>query len=188
VSVTSVSVPSGVPDQPMGDEQTRQGALNRACNASNLPSGPGQAADFFVGLEGGCVFEAPVEIPSSQSAPARPQQLSCFAWGIVVKRGSSVVGAARTASFQLPDCVAQLVAQVRSSLPLLSKRVMSHHFVLQGVEIGVADDQVFGRVDSKRQGGSVGLLSGGLIDRAAYYEHAMILALVPFMDCNKTLY
>jgi inosine/xanthosine triphosphatase len=123
VVVTSVSVPSGVPDQPMGDEQTRQGALNRACNASNLQ---GHAADFFVGLEGGCVFEAPVELPSSQSSPARPQQLSCFAWGIVVKRGSSVVGAARTASFQLPDCVAQLVAQVPSSPPLFSKRGMSH--------------------------------------------------------------
>ncbi len=58
----------------------------------------------------------------------------------------------------------------------------------QGIELGVADDQVFGRVDSKREGGSVGLLSGGLIDRTAYYEHAMILALVPFMDCNKGLY
>jgi non-canonical (house-cleaning) NTP pyrophosphatase len=58
----------------------------------------------------------------------------------------------------------------------------------QGMELGVADDQVFGRVDSKREGGSVGLLSGGLIDRTAYYEHAMTLALVPFMDCNKGLY
>jgi non-canonical (house-cleaning) NTP pyrophosphatase len=56
------------------------------------------------------------------------------------------------------------------------------------MELGAADDKVFGRVDSKRESGSVGLLSGGLIDRASYYEHAMILALVPFMDCNKGLY
>lgn len=62
------------------------------------------------------------------------------------------------------------------------------HVASQGMELGVADDQVFGRVDSKREGGSVGLLSGGLIDRTAYYEHAMTLALVPFMDCNKGLY
>jgi non-canonical (house-cleaning) NTP pyrophosphatase len=47
---------------------------------------------------------------------------------------------------------------------------------------------IFGRVDSKRTGGSVGLLSGGLIDRTAYYEHAMVLALVPFMECNKDLF
>ena len=60
--------------------------------------------------------------------------------------------------------------------------------VSQGIELGVADDMVFGRVDSKRTGGSVGLLSGGLIDRTAYYEHAMILALVPFMECNKDLF
>jgi non-canonical (house-cleaning) NTP pyrophosphatase len=56
------------------------------------------------------------------------------------------------------------------------------------MELGVADDIVFSRVDSKRTGGSVGLLSGGLIDRTAYYEHAMILALVPFMPCNKGLF
>ena len=62
------------------------------------------------------------------------------------------------------------------------------HVASQGMELGVADDKVFGRVDSKREGGSVGLLSGGLIDRTAYYEHAMTLALVPFMDCNKGLY
>jgi non-canonical (house-cleaning) NTP pyrophosphatase len=100
----------------MGDDQTRQGALNRACNARDRVAERGETADFFVGLEGGCAFEAPVQLPSSDSALsasfARPQELSCFAWGVVIKTGNSVVGAARTASFQLPDAVAQLVSQV----------------------------------------------------------------------------
>jgi non-canonical (house-cleaning) NTP pyrophosphatase len=94
----------------MGDGQTRQGALNRACNARDLVLSRGQSADYYVGLEGGCSFEEPVTLPSSHRAQ---QELTCFAWGIVVKAGSSVVGAARTASFQLPDSVARLVAQVR---------------------------------------------------------------------------
>jgi non-canonical (house-cleaning) NTP pyrophosphatase len=122
VVIISVSVPSGVPDQPMGDDQTRQGALNRACNARDM----GQAADFFVGLEGGCVFEAPVVLPSKEasSSQARPQELSCFAWGVVIKAQGSTVGAARTASFQLPESVANLVSQVSRPLPLCSTRII----------------------------------------------------------------
>ena len=125
----SVSVPSGVPDQPMGDAQTRQGALNRACNARDSVADGGDAVDFFVGLEGGCVFEAPVELPSlpssAQAAPHAPaQELSCFAWGVVIKPGSSKVGVARTASFQLPDSVAQLVSQVPPCIDGLMPRLM----------------------------------------------------------------
>ncbi len=45
-----LTVPSGVPDQPWGDEQTRLGAYNRARNA--LATAP---ADFGLGLEGGLI-------------------------------------------------------------------------------------------------------------------------------------
>ena len=45
-----VSVPSGVSDQPMSNEETLTGAMQRAENASkDTPD-----ADFWVGLEGGC--------------------------------------------------------------------------------------------------------------------------------------
>ncbi|RMF04735.1 MAG: DUF84 family protein [Chloroflexi bacterium] len=47
---TAVSVPSDVPDQPWGDEQTRSGALNRA-RAARRESG----SQLGVGLEGGLV-------------------------------------------------------------------------------------------------------------------------------------
>jgi non-canonical (house-cleaning) NTP pyrophosphatase len=122
IIMISVSVPSGVPDQPMGDDQTRQGALNRACNARDM----GEAADFFVGLEGGCVFGAPVELLSKEasSTQARPQELSCFAWGIVIKAKGSTVGAARTASFQLPESVANLVSQVSRPLLVCRTRII----------------------------------------------------------------
>jgi inosine/xanthosine triphosphatase len=48
-TVQGLEVASGVSDQPVGDEETRQGALSRA-NAA-LQAAPG--ADFGVGLEGG---------------------------------------------------------------------------------------------------------------------------------------
>jgi inosine/xanthosine triphosphatase len=48
-SVAGLNVPSGVPDQPWGDPQTRTGAINRA----RVALAPG--ADFGVGFEGGLV-------------------------------------------------------------------------------------------------------------------------------------
>ena len=143
IQVHSVAVPSGVRDQPMGDEETRRGAENRARAAEKgRPE-----ADFWVGLEGG------VEV-------SRDQKLFAFAW--VAVRGRGVEGVSRTASFQLPEAVAALVRQ--------------------GMELGKADDQVFGRENSKHQGGAVGILTEERIDRAALYEPAVSLALIPFLN------
>jgi inosine/xanthosine triphosphatase len=52
-AVHGVAVPSGVPDQPWGDDETRRGAAARARAA--LAAVPG--ATMAVGLEGGCVAE-----------------------------------------------------------------------------------------------------------------------------------
>ncbi|AXH99493.1 DUF84 family protein [Sporosarcina sp. PTS2304] len=46
-TVSSATVPSGVSAQPMSDEETRQGAINRAIAASSLRD------TYGVGLEGG---------------------------------------------------------------------------------------------------------------------------------------
>ena len=46
--LSEVKVPSGVKDQPLGDEETRAGALNRAANAANEKEGA-----IGIGLEGG---------------------------------------------------------------------------------------------------------------------------------------
>lgn len=140
IEVRSHPVPSGVSDQPFGDEETLQGAINRA-QACHVES-----ADFFVGLEGGCEWKG--------------DTLEAFAW-MVVSNGDKY-GKARTASFDLPPSVAELVGA--------------------GMELGHADDQVFGRKNSKHGNGAVGILTGGLIDRATYYEPAIILAAIPFIN------
>ncbi|MGG0669827.1 DUF84 family protein [Sporosarcina koreensis] len=46
--LSEMKVPSGVKDQPFGDEETRTGALNRATNAANELGGT-----IGIGLEGG---------------------------------------------------------------------------------------------------------------------------------------
>ena len=86
-------------------------------------------------------------------------ELHAFAWMIVLNKNKT--GTARTATFLLPPEIAKLVKQ--------------------GIELGEADDIVFRRENSKQKDGAVGILTNGIIDRTQYYEHAMILALIPFI-------
>ena len=90
------------------------------------------------------------------------QGMHAFAW--VVIQSASQTGEARTGTFMLPNEVARLVRQ--------------------GIELGEADDIVFDRTNSKQEDGAVGLLTEGLIDRTKYYEHAVVLALIPFLKTS----
>jgi inosine/xanthosine triphosphatase len=89
-------------------------------------------------------------------------EMSAFAWVVVLSENQ--VGKSRTGTFYLPQRVARLVRA--------------------GNELGEADDIVFGRSDSKRENGAIGLLTGDVIDRIALYEHAIILALVPLKNAD----
>jgi len=91
-------------------------------------------------------------------------ELVAFAW-VVILSGNQV-GKGQTGVLFLPLRVAELVHQ--------------------GEELGKADDIVFGRTNSKQENGAVGLLTGNVIDRATFYEQAVILALIPFR--NPELY
>lgn len=88
--------------------------------------------------------------------------MAAYAW--VVIRSPDRVGRARTGTFFLPEAVARLVRE--------------------GIELGEADDRIFGRTDSKRETGAVGLLTGGAIDRETLYQHAVALALIPFRSLD----
>ena len=52
--------------------------------------------------------------------------------------------------------------------------------------LGDADDAVFADTNSKQKGGTVAKVTKGMIDRTAYYEHALHLALVPFVHDEST--
>lgn len=92
------------------------------------------------------------------------REMAAFAW--IVVRSKQTIGQGRTGTFFLPPAVVELIRQ--------------------GKELGEADDIVFRRANSKQDNGAVGLLTDNVIDRAQLYEHAMILALIPFK--NEPLY
>ncbi len=92
------------------------------------------------------------------------EALTAFAWVVVLDQNRAGKGC--TGTFFLPPQVASLVRE--------------------GNELGEADDIVFNRSNSKQDNGAVGILTGNVIDRAAFYEQAVILALIPFK--NETLY
>jgi inosine/xanthosine triphosphatase len=139
-------VPSGVSVQPMTDEETLSGAINRAKNAAlRCPEG-----DYWVGIEGGITDDG--------------KEMTAYAWIVVLTSG--LTGRSRTGTFILPPAVAT--------------------WIRQGLELGEADDLVFGLSNSKQENGAIGILTGNVIDRAALYEHAVILALAPFK--NESLY
>ena len=145
--VTGISVPSRVSDQPMSDNETFQGAMNRMLTAADrMPN-----ADYWVGIEGG------LEMLDSG-------EMQGFAW--IVISDQERMGRSRTATFILPNEVAQLIRE--------------------GNELGVADDMIFKRTNSKQDNGSVGILTDDVMNRTDFYEHAVILALIPFKNLALT--
>ena len=130
--------------------------LQGAINRARSAQEQAPQADFWTGIEGG--VSAELEGETSRG------ELWAYAWVTVLSR--DLQGKGRTGTFVLPPQVAELVHQ--------------------GKELGEADDIVFGRTNSKQENGAVGLLTGDVIDRAAFYIQAVILALIPFK--NRALY
>ena len=91
VHVEGITVASLVPDQPVGDAQTIEGATNRARTARAALD-----ADLGVGIEGGVVDS--------------PEGMRTCAWAVVVTRaGDAHVGG--SLSMPLPDAVAALIRE-----------------------------------------------------------------------------
>jgi inosine/xanthosine triphosphatase len=142
--LSGATVDSGVSIQPLTDEETYQGALNRAQNARQIQP----EADFWIGIEGGvAIFGG---------------EMLAFAWVVILSQDRTA--SARTATFALPPKIAQLIGE--------------------GYELGVADDILFERSNSKQKNGAVGILTDDVIDRANYYAHAVVLALIPFKNLD----
>ena len=90
--IEALAVPSGVPDQPLGDEETRRGALARARAARDAID-----ADIGVGLEGGVVDDDATGMRT------------CAWAAIVLRDGREFTGG--SLAMPLPPAVATLVRQ-----------------------------------------------------------------------------
>ncbi|MBY5981598.1 inosine/xanthosine triphosphatase [Ferrimonas balearica] len=134
------AVPSGVAEQPMNDEETRQGALNRL--AALRQADP--EADYYVAFEGG--YDRLDGVPCT------------FAYVAVSDGHRTRVG--RSAPLPLP--------------PVIATRLEA------GEELGPVMDDLFQQHNIKQRGGAIGILTGGLMDRASLYQDTLILQLAPF--------
>ena len=141
ISFIKTDAPSGVSNQPIGDEETKKGCANRLDHIYKKES-----ADFYVSIEGGVSFDK--------------ESLFAFAWVFV--KSKHKLSKSKTGMFLLPQEIRTLIEG--------------------GKELGVADDIIFNRKDSKKKDGAVGILTGGLITRKTYYEEAVVLGLIPFLN------
>ncbi len=101
------TVPSGVPEQPWGDEETRTGALNRARKALTE-----FGANLGVGLEGG-LLETPVGM------------MTC-AWCAIVD-SNGTVGYGSGVSILLPPSVEENIRQYGELGPAMDALVNEHN-------------------------------------------------------------
>ena len=90
LELTPIEAESGVGDQPMSDQETRQGAVNRACGARQMHPD----ADYWVGLEGGLEWIG--------------GHLLAFAW-MAIAGPAGRLSAVRSTTLPLPPAVEELV-------------------------------------------------------------------------------
>ena len=203
-----VSAQSGVADQPFSTSETLLGALNRARSSSSLLAN----ADLWIGVEGGVRLADHIAPPSTtwstqqeqkavqedarenddslqakvptldqiykQNGMTNPHasthtskleqvltqevpELEAYAWIVILSR-SGQIGKSCTSTFTLPPRVSRLL--------------------LKGVELGHADDRIFGRENSKQGNGACGILTLDVITRTTYYEQAVVFALIPMLQ------
>ena len=136
IEVESISVPSGVDNQPRSDDDTRRGAENRARAAAEARPD----ANFWFGLEGGVADDG--------------NDLVAFAWIVVCTRddaGDLRFGASRTASFALPHAVTALVRagkELGEANDLVFGCTNSKH---HGGAVGLLTGEVIDRADVYEQ-------------------------------------
>lgn len=146
-TIVGYDVPSGVDEQPIGDDMTRQGAVNRAKAA--LHDGLAAHRDLTqtdevlgVGLEGG-VMEFGDEMWST-------------VWIAVVDTAENVCES-NGARFRVPEIVAQ---KIRA-----------------GEEMGPIVAKISGVSDVRKKQGFIGVLTNGFVDRTEEYSAIAKMAL-----------
>ena len=84
-----VNVSSDISDQPMSDNETLSGAMNRSNNAK----AEYMDADYWIGIEGG--------------VHKKDNEMQVFAW--ISIQSNEIEGKARTATFDLPKKIIELI-------------------------------------------------------------------------------
>mmetsp|Transcript_29305 Transcript_29305/g.47039 ORF Transcript_29305/g.47039 Transcript_29305/m.47039 type:complete len:226 (-) Transcript_29305:140-817(-) len=156
IRLIPVKAKSGVSDQPMTDEETLKGAKNRAKNALQA---------IRKETKEDSLIDFSVGLEGGLNLGEDGDSLVCHAWMCVLCAKTGKASVARTASFMIPPQVTDLIRN-------------------KNMELGEADDVVFKRTNSGQGSGTVGILTHNLIDRCEYYRHALIMALIPYINLD----
>ena len=128
LDLVSVDVESGVSEQPVTDAETRDGAINRARNASRQ----NPDAEFYVGIEGG------VETIEGQ--------LFAFAW-MAIKSAQQHMSIGRTTTLPLPPQVMSLMQQGLELGEANDQVFSTHNSKQKGGAFGLLTDGKYSRCD-----------------------------------------
>lgn len=131
VDCEGISVSSGVPDQPIGQAETRQGAINRV--AALLQN---HQADFYVAMEGG-VDRFDDGIPAT------------FAFVVIHNGETQSVG--RSAQLPLPECIYQRLLAGEELGPVMDSVFGTTNVKQKGGAIGLLTHQTVTRQQQYEQ-------------------------------------
>lgn len=161
--IMGVEVESGVGHTPLNRGELMQGARQRAEAARRLLQEKREAAQYFVGLEGGLdVVEETIASGDSPALPA-PRRVLLESWAYVTDGSRGHYG--RSGGIEVPAP--------------LAREVLQH-----GVELSVAIDRFAGAVGIRDNQGAWGVLSAGLIDRTEAFRLAVLAAFAPFYNAK----
>lgn len=124
-TIESIEVSSDVSVQPFSNEETRQGAINRARNTMLQTN-----ADFTFGLEGG-VDEIAGE-------------MYCCNWGAVTMKDGTVISSSG-AQFALPDIIAQQLRVGKELGPVMDVYTNSENIRQHQGAIGIFTNNLIDR-------------------------------------------
>ena len=125
IDLIGINAPSGVTDQPMTDEETKTGAVNRAYNAKTIAPD----ADYWVGIEGG--------------AAMIDDDMEAFGWMAVLH--TSRLSCTRSATFLLPEKIATQLKEGGELGPAMDALFKEHNSKHKGGAVGLLTNSLVTR-------------------------------------------
>ncbi|MBK7949610.1 MAG: DUF84 family protein [Deltaproteobacteria bacterium] len=163
LAIAGVGTASGVPEQPVGWDEIAAGARNRSRAA--FDSGPCALA---FGIEDGLV-----------ELPGAPQGLAVFNVGCAWVTDGAREGVGFSSGFAYPPAAVGPAYRDRQPVGGLFDALWQAHRPVVDGQAGST-----GGPPSGRQGGNIGQLTQGRLDRSAYGAQAILCALVPFLHVD----
>ena len=182
LDLISVDVESAVPDQPIGFEQIRNGARNRARAAFEKSH-----TVLAVGIEDGLtrLRDHSLDDASTASTTGYAEDDMIYNVGCAWLTDGERESHGYSAAFTYPAaCSDPAIADQLPIGDLFDALWKSRRPEARGVPDADRTREPANVVASGRQGGNIGLLTGGRLDRAAYGGQAILCALVRFLHTD----